>query len=117
MKAKILPWPGDGCIHFYGGRCLYDERMNPGLREEWRCTVLTGMLHEYDLFVASADAFELDDAVAATIWRRRMVERMASLERCPGYSPRESSDWKQGPDKGPRGDRDAVRPGIGIVVS
>ena len=32
--------PGWGCRHWMGERCLYEEHLNPGLRRNFRCTVL-----------------------------------------------------------------------------
>jgi hypothetical protein len=66
---------------------MYEERLNPGLREEWRCTVLTDMIREHDKLLDQAERFSLDRKEALAIWGRRLGELTNRLGRCPDYVP------------------------------
>lgn len=72
MTRRILHFPGQGCRHHVRGRCLLDERRNPGLEQAWRCRVLQAWGDTYDRFLDQVEAFSLSDETAMDIWKRRM---------------------------------------------
>jgi hypothetical protein len=87
MPAKITPLPGKRCALYVAGRCLLQERRNPGLRQEWRCKVLVAWENEYEKFLTQADNFQLDEQLSVKIWRQRMEAILSSQPVCPNYRP------------------------------
>ena len=79
--------PGTACAFFERGRCFYEERLNPGYHEGWRCLVLQRWESVYEDFLRQADAFGLEDAAASGLWQRRF-ERLAGADpQCANFQP------------------------------
>ena len=74
--ADIKRLPGNGCRHFERERCLYEEHLNPGYDEGYRCRVLAHWESAYDDFLARAENFRLDPTAASGLWERQF-ERLA----------------------------------------
>ncbi|GAB7080349.1 hypothetical protein [Megalodesulfovibrio paquesii] len=72
MTRRLLHFPGQGCHYYWNGRCLLEERRNPGLEQAWRCRVLLAWGEAYDHFLDQAEVFALADETAMGIWRQRM---------------------------------------------
>ncbi len=87
MAGKIHPLPGVNCASFLQGRCLYEERINPGLHASWRCQVLVRLEEEYDRFLDQAEHFSLDLRTAMNIWENRADALMGVRPPCGEYSP------------------------------
>ena len=87
MAGKISPMPGVNCASFFKGRCLYKERMNPGLHEAWRCRILLQLEEEYDRFLEQAENFSMNLRTAMNIWERRAEDIMGWKPPCADYSP------------------------------
>ncbi|EPR42172.1 hypothetical protein dsx2_0099 [Desulfovibrio sp. X2] len=68
---KVRQMPGNACRFYRHGRCLYEERLNPGYNASWRCAVVRKWEEEYDEFVQRAEAFGLEDETAGSIWEKR----------------------------------------------
>jgi hypothetical protein len=83
--SNVRPMPGDACRFFRQGRCLYEERLNPGYHLSWRCLVLTRWEGEYDDFLQRAEAFRLDDAPAARLWEKRFEGLLREGINCPRF--------------------------------
>lgn len=89
-SSKVKRLPGSCCFYFRKGRCLYDEMLNPGYQERFRCRVLRQWEDAYDEFLDRAEAFHLDEAQSSRIWAVRL-EKMSDLaSQCPLYEARES---------------------------
>lgn len=88
MAGKLSPMPGVNCAFFLQGRCLYEERVNPGLRDSWRCRVLVALEQEYDRFLDQAEHFNLDLRTAMNIWERRAEEIVGWKPPCDAYACR-----------------------------
>ncbi|MGE4554076.1 MAG: hypothetical protein AB7D57_13270 [Desulfovibrionaceae bacterium] len=91
---NVLRLPGIACRHHHRGRCLYEERLNPGYHAGFRCVVLESWEAAFEAFVDRAEAFGLDQSDAAGIWRRRMDGLMAGARDCGDYL---ASDVDDGP--------------------
>lgn len=87
MPAIITFLPGTRCTHYVACHCLFLERQNPGLRQEWRCKVVVAWEREYDKFLTQADTFNLDIRTASLIWRQRMASLLIAQPACPNYRP------------------------------
>ena len=87
MSNRVLQLPGRDCVHYRSGRCLYEEDLNPGLHEEWRCAVIARLERQYDLFIEQADNFRLDDEVAGRIWEDRLGRILGMEPDCGDFSP------------------------------
>ncbi|MBG0789280.1 MAG: hypothetical protein H0S80_02155 [Desulfovibrionaceae bacterium] len=74
--GKIHALPGDGCRHYIFGRCLYQERLNPGYRRSYRCQVLNRWERAYDDFLNRADAMGVDQESVSGLWAIQF-QRMA----------------------------------------
>lgn len=83
----ITRLPGTGCRFYERGRCLYEERLNPGYHEEWRCAVLVRWEGVYEDFLRQAEAFGLTDAAASALWQRRFERLAAAPPECPRFQP------------------------------
>ncbi|EPR31603.1 hypothetical protein dsat_0927 [Alkalidesulfovibrio alkalitolerans DSM 16529] len=82
---KLRQMPGNACRFFRAGRCLYEERLNPGYNGSWRCVVVRSWEREYDEFVQRAEAFGLEDDAAGSIWERRFAEMMRAGVACDRF--------------------------------
>ncbi len=80
--AIISRMPGHMCRFYKKGRCLYDELLNPGYNNKWRCKVLSGLEDEYDKLLRQAETFKLSAEVVAELWNVRVAEHRASTGGC-----------------------------------
>ncbi len=87
MARKITSLPGTSCRFHVLGRCLYEERLNPGYNRQWRCRVLLRWEHAYDTFLAQADNFVMEPETAAGIWEERLRKLMREGHDCPDFLP------------------------------
>jgi hypothetical protein len=85
--TMVTRLPAIVCKHYVGGRCHYEETLNPGYDPGYRCVVLDRLQRVYDSFLTQADAFCLDDALAANIWANRFRELCRSDTGCQAYEP------------------------------
>lgn len=92
MTAKLTPMPGKACLHYVRGRCLHEERLNPGLNRQWLCRIMLKWENEFDRFIVQADNFRLDEAKAAAIWEERLRKMMLAGPPCEDYRPALEND-------------------------
>jgi len=85
MAVKIRRLPGKSCVYYKSGRCLYEERLNPGFHRQWRCKILLRWEAAYDNFLLQADIFNLDQETATRIWEERLRRLMRSGRKCPDF--------------------------------
>ncbi|MBG0775864.1 MAG: hypothetical protein H0S85_05445 [Desulfovibrionaceae bacterium] len=97
MAATVISMPGVHCAHYARGRCLREERSNPGLDESLRCTVLAGWVEALDSFVNQADRFGLDEDTAVAIWQRRLEDLLRRGPQCPNFVCGPYCDWPGAP--------------------
>lgn len=89
MSAVISPMLGNNCCFWLEGRCAYEEILNPGLHDSWRCTEEQRMLQLYDRFMEQIDGFSIDAATAVQLWDQRMTKEPSVGELCASFSARE----------------------------
>lgn len=77
--------PARECGFHVQGRCLYQERLNPGYSPEWKCSVLCGWERAFDDFLARAEAFGLEQREVNTLWSRRFERLARKGVDCPEY--------------------------------
>lgn len=83
--AEVSRLPGLGCRHHIGGRCLYQEHLNPGYSTEWRCQVLAHWEDEYDEFLHRVEAMNVAQDAVPDLWGRKF-ERLARQKfQCDRY--------------------------------
>ena len=70
--TPTLRLPGEGCRYWVDGRCLYEESLNPGLREDFFCAVLSRLEESFDAFVVRGEIMGLSTEEAGRIWEKRM---------------------------------------------
>ncbi|MCG8532526.1 MAG: hypothetical protein MI749_17945 [Desulfovibrionales bacterium] len=87
MAGQVSKLPGIHCAYYIQGRCFYEEHINPGDHEEWQCTEIRRILHEYDDFVERADRFSLDDEEAGKLWEVHEESLPLVGTLCPSYCP------------------------------
>ena len=87
MSAILDNLPAAACAYFLQGRCLYPERLNPGLNQAWRCVVWREWEAEFDDFLNRAEAFSLEDEAAGKLWARRQARLLAATRTCPDFVP------------------------------
>lgn len=93
MSAKLNRLPGEGCPYCLAGRCLYEEHINPGLREANRCAVLARLCRAFDDFVLRADAMDLTDEQAEKLWQARFPATLAKEGNCQAYLPGDTTSF------------------------
>lgn len=86
MADNVRHFPASACGHYHLGRCLYEERLNPGFREPWRCRVLTDWEKAYDDFLLRAEAFHLEPAHAVELWEARLERLLVQARQCPDFA-------------------------------
>lgn len=87
MPAILNHLPAAACAFFLQGRCLYEERLNPGLHQAWRCVVWREWEDDFDDFLGRAEAFALEDEAAGRLWARRQARLLAAARACPDFVP------------------------------
>lgn len=87
MSRNVSTLPGTACRFHVQGRCLYEERLNPGYNPDWRCRVLLRWEQAYDTFLAQADNFVMEPETAVGIWEERLQKLMSRGHRCPDFEP------------------------------
>ncbi len=85
MTRHIASMPGVRCRFHVQGRCLYEERLNPGLNESWRCRVLAAWEEEYERFLTQAETFNLDIGAGAGVWSSRFRKMLRARRPCPNF--------------------------------
>ncbi len=84
--GNITRLPGLGCQHFTNGRCLYEERLNPGYAYDWRCRVLSRWESAFDDFLERADAFGIEQSAVPDLWKRQFERMARNAFDCEQYS-------------------------------
>lgn len=84
--------PGTHCVHYLQGRCLFEERRNPGLHRQWQCAVLKEWEEAYDTFLNQAENFQLDMDLATRIWAGRLGGMLQQPGSCHAYERRLEED-------------------------
>lgn len=82
-RGELVRLPAAGCDYFRQGRCLYKERLNPGLHTAWRCVVLARWERVYDEFLDRAESFGLSERDLAALWSRRFERLAEESAPCP----------------------------------
>lgn len=97
--AKLRRLPAEMCEFYISGRCLLEERKNPGYHAAWRCILLSRLEREYDKLLSQADAFSLEQETAVRIWSGRMrglVPEYVCADYQPGGSDVTGCGWSLG---------------------
>ena len=82
-----LPLPGRGCRFWAAGRCLYEERLNPGLHAGFACTALQALADSFDAFVVRGESLGLSSEEAGRIWERRVDAALNIGLDCANFIP------------------------------
>jgi len=82
-RGVVVRFPAVGCRHFEQGRCLYEERLNPGYHTAWRCLVLARWEAVYDEFLDRAESFNLTETELGRLWSRRFARLAEEGLPCP----------------------------------
>ncbi|UJX40276.1 hypothetical protein K9F62_16450 [Desulfovibrio sp. JY] len=93
MSAVVTCLPGLGCRHYLLGRCLYEEHVNPGLDQGFRCRVLTRLGRAFDDFLVRAEAMGLTEEQAGRVWRSRFPETLTREGSCRDYLPGDTTSF------------------------
>jgi hypothetical protein len=82
--TKVLKMPGVGCRYFIREHCCYEERLNPGLHEDWKCEVLLRLDDRFETLIERDDS-ELTLEQAGRIWRGWCDAELSGAWSCPDY--------------------------------
>ncbi|MCJ2163699.1 MULTISPECIES: hypothetical protein [unclassified Pseudodesulfovibrio] len=83
--GRITRLPGDGCRYCLNGRCLYEEQLNPGYTQSWRCQVTARWESAYDDFLSRADCFGVEESAVPDIWARQFQRMARDVFHCQRY--------------------------------
>jgi len=84
--SHVLHMPGESCRFWLTGRCLYEETVNPGLRKEFLCTVLSALEGSFDEFVVRGEILGLSSKEAGRIWEQRMAQALNIDWDCANFT-------------------------------
>ena len=87
MAATVRRLPACDCKYYEQGRCLLEERRNPGYQRSWRCSVLGGWETAYDDFLDRAEAFHLGPGDVSRLWGDRFKRLVDKASECSDYAP------------------------------
>lgn len=87
MTAIVTALPATGCRYHTLGRCLYEEHINPGLVQAYRCRVLIRLGRAFDDFLQRAENLSLNEERAARLWEARFPATLAREGNCQDYLP------------------------------
>jgi hypothetical protein len=82
-RGALVRFPAVGCRFFQQGRCLYEERLNPGFHTAWRCLVLARWESVYDDFLDRAENFGLSEVELGVLWHKRFERLAEESVPCP----------------------------------
>jgi hypothetical protein len=82
VTARLDRLPGTFCRHYLAGRCLYEEHLNPGLHEDYRCAVLLRLGRVFDDFALRAENLGLTEEQAGRAWKARFPATLAREGYC-----------------------------------
>jgi len=85
--ANLVRLPAFGCRSYHGGRCLYEEQLNPGFDQRLRCQVLVKWETVYEDFLSRVERFGLRTRDLAELWRARFERLAEEAIDCPDFSP------------------------------
>lgn len=91
--AKVSKMPGCRCQFYINGKCLYEEMLNPGYNNDWRCRIIKELEKEYDRLLHQAEAFKLDEKTFSDLWEQRMEEHLKSTVVCRKMIPHEDDEF------------------------
>ena len=83
--GTITRLPGEECRFFIRGRCLYEERLNPGYTQSWRCQVTARWESDYDDFLSRAEQFGLEEAAVPDLWSMQFQRLARDVFHCRRY--------------------------------
>lgn len=83
--SKLSKLPGVGCKYYIQGKCIYEEFLNPGYEDIWRCSILLSIESEYDKLLKQAENFKLDDKIVAGILDCRISSHSSNSQSCQGH--------------------------------
>ncbi len=83
--SNITRLPGVGCTYYLRGRCLYAERINPGLDRSLACIVVTRWADNLDDFLGRAEAMGVEQSSVAAIWQSRIQEMLPEIRLCERF--------------------------------
>ena len=83
--GTITRLPGAECRFFIRGRCLYEERLNPGYTQSWRCQVTARWESAYDDFLSRAERFGVEEAAAGDLWSAQFQRMARDVFHCRRY--------------------------------
>lgn len=87
-SAIVVRLPGVRCVHYAGGHCLYDERLNPDYEQAWQCTELQRFSDMYDTLLEQAERFSLTPQAMHGMWESRVASVVPPGAGCEQYAPK-----------------------------
>lgn len=90
--GDITRLPGLGCQYYIDGRCLYEEMLNPGYTQRWRCQVLLKWGSAFDDFLERAESFGIEQDAVPELWERQFERMAREAFHCEQYSYFHGSD-------------------------
>ncbi|TIH18559.1 hypothetical protein D0S45_04905 [Marinifilum sp. JC120] len=90
--AKVTKMPGRMCRFYKNGRCLFEEKLNPGYNRQYRCRVMIDLEGEYDKLLLQAENFNLDAKAFGDLWEQRIEEHLKFTVVCRNMVPCEEED-------------------------
>lgn len=83
--ADVTKLPAETCRFHLKGKCLYEERLNPGYERQWRCLVMTRWEEIFDEFLRRAEAFGIEYDRVLQLWEARFQRLIDADPECEEF--------------------------------
>lgn len=90
--AEVKRMPAQSCRHHIKGRCLYEELLNPGYEQQWRCVVMLRWEEVFDEFLHRAEAFGVDHERVGKLWEIRFKRLAGDTPDCERFQSDPTND-------------------------
>lgn len=84
-QSRTVGLPAHTCAYHREGHCLYQEHLNPGYAEHFRCVEVRRIDARFDEFVDRAEAFALSPEQVGSIWNKRFGQLQQDACRCDEF--------------------------------
>lgn len=83
--GTITRLPGTTCRFFISGRCQYEEQLNPGYTQSWRCQVTARWETAFDEFLTRAEEFGVEEDAVPDLWSAQFQRMARDVFHCKRY--------------------------------
>jgi len=88
--SKIISLHLDQCLYHFHGVCMYEEYLNPGYHQGFKCEVFLKWQEEYDQLLERAEIFSSPLEIVEQVWAKGEAKRLRQARACPFWQEGEN---------------------------